>query len=226
MTKDNYDFIDVDNRYTKELSERDKYKEEDCDFVSDLGTKANLYRGSEVVLEQLFNKLFGKNDIVKLGSLNEYAVEVVMDDGAKHHMPLFASKEQAEKFGVANNVVFDFPFTTYEGEDKVYYLPTPNCQPARHKKFFLDSLATVDANPHLNWFDFEVTANITTKQKVDAKKIALGVGKITQVVVASNRLKAEEAFEQFVDKVLNGKVIHVINVIKKRTVKPYKRKAA
>ena len=225
MTIDNYDFIDVENKYIKKWSDRNKY--EDFDFITDTGGKANLFSGDEDEMSEIYEKIFSNNDIIRFGSSQkDYGVEIVLDNGEKGYVPLLATKEQAESFGVGNNVVFDYPFITNEGEDKLYYLPLPNNLFARHKKFFFDSLATVDANPHLNWFDFEVTAKVTTKQKVDTDQIALGVGEITQTVIASNRLKAEEAFERFVDKVHNGKIIQISNVRKIRTIKPYKRKAA
>ena len=228
MTKDNYDFIDVENRYTKKLSDKDKYTEEDYDFINDTGVKSILCRSSDEEQKKILGKLFDeKNNIVKYGTKSkDYAVELIMDDGTKHLLPLFSSKEQAEAFGVGHNVVFDYPFTTYEGEAKVYYLPILNDRIAREAKFFVDALNEVDSNPHFDWFDFEVQAKVTSKQKEDAELFSLKVGNITETVIASNRLKAEKAFEQYVDKVYNGKVLQILNVKKIRTVKPRKKEAA
>ena len=138
-------------------------------------------------LYKFFKKLFGNCHVVKAGK--DYGVEVVMDNGTKHIAPLFSSKEQAEAFGVGHNVVFDYPFTTYEGEAKVYYLPILNDSITREAKFFVDALNEVDSNPHFDWFDFEVQAKVTSKQKEDAELFSLKVGNITETVIASNRLK-------------------------------------
>ena len=228
MTKDNYDFIDVDNRYTKRLSDADKYTEADADFISDTGVRSNLYRSSEEEQMKILGKLFdGQNHIVKYGPLSkDYAVELVMDDGTKHLLPLCSTKEQAEAFGVGNNVVFPYPFKTYEGEEKLFYVPTLNHRIARQAKFHIDGLEMVDSNPHLDWFDFEIEAKVTSKQKVDNENVSLSVGDIKELVIANNRLKAEETFKQYVDTVYNGVVLKILNIRKIRTVKPNKRKAA
>ena len=217
---DNYDVAIDKKKFKTKIGE--EVKPEHCQWISDTGSRSTAIFGEEEeMIKMIDDSLHGQNDVFSVGK--EQKDFALMVNG--HSVPLFSTKEQAENFGLANNVVFDFPVHTDEGE-VIFFLPFPNKRYVRWKKWQQDMDKKISSQSNRDWFDFEVEALVTTKQRQNDGKYSLAVGERKEYIPAPNRLKAEEYFADAQDKVDNGKVIQIKKVRKIKSINTKRKKVA